>query len=250
MKTILLAGILVSCAAAQIPTEPPNLIRVVRNGSIQPYADGKAAVNVLGMSATSGLSETWMLELHDSFGSLEDLDKALKTVASARPPSENAALLPDDVLAPSRAVVGVYRPALSYLPGQAIRIFPTARYFDIMVCRIRPGSEADFAGLVKLREFRFDSINLDRPEIVYQVISGAPSGTYIFLAPLPSLRMMDNGRPFTPTYAEVVEAAARKKAADTEIARQHLWFRIEPRMSYVSEEFASPDPGFWHPTPR
>ena len=99
-------------------------------------------------------------------------------------------------------------------------------------------------------EFRFDSINLDRPEVVYQVISGAPSGTYIFLAPLPSLRMMDNGRPFTPTYAEGSEAAARKKAADTEIVRQHLWFRIEPRMSYVSEEFASPDPGFWHPTPR
>lgn len=72
-KIVLLAGLFISCAAAQ----PPSVVRIVRNGSIQPYSYGNANVNVLGLTAISGLSENWLIELHDSFGSLEDLDKTL-----------------------------------------------------------------------------------------------------------------------------------------------------------------------------
>ena len=241
-KLTLLAAMLASCAAAQ----PPNIIRVIRNGSIKPYFDGKAATNVLGMSSIAGFSETWLLELHDSFASLEDLDKALSTVPQAPAP----AALADGVLAPSKTLIAIYRPGLSYRPDQAVQNLPKMRYFDLVIYRVRPGTEADFAKLLKIRQFGLDSVNLDRPDIVYQVVSGEPDGTYVAITPLPSLRVLDDGRPVTPVYAEGEQAAARKAAADTELVREHLWFRIEPRTSYVSDEFASADAGFWHPSAK
>jgi len=37
----------------------------------------------------------------------------------------------------------------------------------------------------------------------------------------------------------------RKVAAETEIGHEFLIFRVDPRISYVSDEFAGEDPAFW-----
>jgi hypothetical protein len=244
-KITLLAGILATCAAAQ----PPNIIRVIRNGSIQLYFEARAAVNVIGMSSISGLSETWLIELHDTFGSLEDLDRALSASDGARI-GQRAPTLPEEILTPVKSLIAVYRAALSYRPEQAFQNLPKMRYFDVVTYRIRPDTESDFARLLKARRFALDSVNIDRPDVVYQIVSGEPIGTYIVLTPLPSLRILDDGRPPTPVYAEGDQAVAKKAAADTELVREHLWFRVEPRVSYVSDEFASADTAFWHPAAK
>jgi len=237
-KSIVLAGILISAAAAQ----PPGIIRVIRNGSIR-YAEARASVGVLGMSAISGFSETWQIELHDSFASLEDLDKALNT---AQPPSGSRTATPsDDLLTPSKALIATYRPNLSYRPDQAVQNLPKTRYFDVVIYRIRPGTETEFGRFLKLRGASQDSVNLDRPDMVYQVISGEAAGTYFVLTPLPSLRVLDDARARTPVYADGDLETARKIAADSGLIREHLWFRVEPGMSYVSDEFASADSDFW-----
>jgi len=238
MKISLAAAILVTSAAAQTP----GIIRVVRNGSVRPYIDAKGAVNVVGMSSISGFSETWMLELHDSFGSLEELDKALSNVGQ-KGTSRSASS--DDLLTPSRALIGLYRPGLSYRADQAIQNLPKMRYFDVVIYRVRPGTELEFGKFLRLRGTSQDSVNMDRPDIVYQIISGETAGTYIVLTPLPSLKVMDDGRAATPAYAEGDQAAARKIAADSELIRERLLFRIDPRVSYVSDDFASGDSSFW-----
>jgi hypothetical protein len=49
-------------------------------------------------------------------------------------------------------------------------------------------------------------------------------------------------------YAQgIAEARAKAKASNTpaEIGREHLLFRLEPRLSYVSEDFAAVDTSFW-----
>src|SRR5581483_6041551 len=106
------------------------------------------------------------------------------------------------VLAPAHTMLLRYQPNLSYRPDQAIRLFPRARYFHVTIYRVRGGSESDFARLVTLRRASLDSVNLDRPDIAYDVISGSPSGTYVFFSPVVSLRSLDDGVPNTPVYAE------------------------------------------------
>jgi hypothetical protein len=256
MRTILFAGIFALGSLAQSQTEPSPLVQLTRRPGIDPaairrYVDSRAAVNVLGMTSITGPSETWLIASHDSFASIEDVDKAARSLAQVGPLGDQLDQLPGDALALSRSLIALYRPGWSYRPDQAIRMFSKARYFHVTIYRTRPGAEADFAELVKLRRGGFDSINLDRPEIAYHVISGASSGTYLFLAPLTSLKALDDGLAKVPVYAESAAAAkAGKVAAEGEISRSNLLFRVEPGMSYVSDDFASGDPEFWRPNAK
>jgi hypothetical protein len=238
MRSFLLSLFVATCALAQ----PPNLIRLIRQGNIGAYTGGHVPVTVFGMSAIAGPAENWLIEMHDSFASVETVDRALARSGPLQ--TKDAGSFPD-LLAQSQILIASYRPGLSYRADEGIQIFPKIRYMDVAIIRIRLGTESDLAKLLKLRNFSLDSINADRPEIVYQVVTGAPAGTYVVLAPMTSLSALDNGRAGTPTYAEGVEDAAKKLAAGTELQREHLWLRIEPRASYVSDEFASQDPVFW-----
>jgi len=79
----LLAAILGLCTILR--ADPPALIRVIRNispnaAAVQPYVNAKAAAQVLGLRSVSGLQETWLIEEHDSFASVEEIDRALSSV--------------------------------------------------------------------------------------------------------------------------------------------------------------------------
>ena len=252
MKLILLLTAFVGCVAAQGPTDVPPILQVIRkpgtsgNGTIRPYNGAKAAVDVLGMTAITGLPETWGVELHQTFAEIEDLDRALASTAVNG--SMYATPSQEDLLAPTRTMILLYQPGWSYRPQEAIRRFPRARYFHISIYRMRAGADADLGELMRLRRHELDSVNLDRPDLVYRVISGAPSGTYMILAPLTSLRTMDDGVAKLPVYAEplaTAEASAGKIAASQELSREHFLMRVEPGQSYVSEDFSGVDPQFW-----
>jgi hypothetical protein len=206
-------------------------------------------VNVIGLAAVTGLPETWLVEAHYSFASIEDLDQRMAATAPQRVVREPLDPMPDDVLAPARTMLAQYRANWSYRSGQAIRLFPKARYFQVSVYRIRPGRSSDFGDLVRLRRAAADAANLDRPELAYQVFSGAPAGTWIFLAPIASLRSYDDGVNALPVFAEGLSIAKATEgsqiASETEISRENLLFRVEPRISYVNREFADIDPEFW-----
>jgi len=253
MTKLLLLGLIGPCAFAQAPTEPPPIIELVRKlgyatGAVRPYADARAAVNVIGMTAMTGLPETWLLEAHYSFASIEETDRALDAAGAFRSGGRATDTAQDDVLAPAHTLLLRYRPDLSYRADQAIRMFPRSRYFHVTIYRVRQATDADFHKMVDLRRASLDSVNLDRPDIAYDVISGAPSGTYMFLAPIITLRTMDEGVPTTPVYAQGVadaRATARANTPQVDIGREHLFLRVEPALSYVSDEFAETDRSFW-----
>ena len=225
--------------------DPPTVIRVIRNaqrsGNIG-YAEAKDAITVLGATSVTGPSETWSFEMLDSFASMEDLDRALSMMSTGVPYS-------DDVLPPARTLIALYRANLSHRWDEAAKIIPKARYFLVSIYRIRPGAQTSFADLVKMRTSRFESINFDQPEIAYQIMSGMPSGTFLFITPLVSLATFDDGLAKTPDGIKEI-AAEQKLAAEVEIGHESFLFRIDPSRSYVSDEFASADPEFWSSRPE
>ncbi len=254
MKVLLLFALLAAFAVAQGLTAPPPILQIVRKpgataASPKPYSNAGAAVQVIGIRSVTGLPETWMVEAHDSFASIEQLDQRLAAAGSANVLRERGDPLDEDVLAPARTMIAAYRGQWSYRADDAIRNFSRARYFQISVFRIRPGTQASFGDLIRLYRATADAVNLNRPELAYQVISGTSSGTLVFLAPMLSLSAMDDGVGPLPVAAEDLAAArardGAKLAAETEVNREHLLFRVEPRISYVSDEFASSDRDFW-----
>lgn len=241
-------------ALAQTQGEPFFLVRVVRSApkadgdtsAIDPYRNAKVPIDVLGMKSITGSSQTWLIESHRSFAGIESMDKVFADLSSGAPDRNG---IEDEAFSPSTRMIGLFRAGLSYRPDEALKLLQTSRYFQVSIFRIRPGADVDFAELIHLRKQSFDVINLDRPEIGYQVISGSTSGTYIFLAPLPSLRTLDNGIARMPV-SEVLAGhqaakAGRQIAYEADITREHLLFRVQPRLSHVSDSFAAADPDFW-----
>ena len=217
MTTKLIVLILGCWPIARLWADPPELLRVIRNvQEAEPgrcYANARVAVNVLGMRAVSGLDETWLMETHDTFASIEEVDQALASGCPVRNSRSSANLASDDVLPLARSLIALYRPALSYRPDEAAKNLSKAHYMLMSIYRIRPGNEDAFSEIIKLRRVRSDSINLDRPEIAYEVIAGAISSTYVFVAPFPTLKILDDGLAKTPAYAEGARDAGKKATA-------------------------------------
>src|SRR5947208_16100041 len=115
MRTLLLTGILTGAAMGQsLTVEPPPIVQIVRKpgtagASMRPYANAQAAVNVIGMRSITGVPETWLVEAHYSWTSVEDLDQRLSGLAPMRATNDAADPLYDDVIAPGRTMIALYR---------------------------------------------------------------------------------------------------------------------------------------------
>src|SRR5260370_42385726 len=92
-------------------------------------------------------------------------------------------------------------------------MFTKARYFQVSLFRIRPGTEAEFGELIRLRRAAADAGNLDRPDLVYQVISGAPAGALVFLGPITPPPNFDEGGDPGPGLGEGVAKARAKEGS-------------------------------------
>jgi hypothetical protein len=250
MKLLVLTCAWVTCAFAQNGGEPPQLIQLVRRAgadlqAMRPYAELQAPLNVWGLTTLTGVSETWALEAHDSFASIEELDKRLNPANGPRVANGDNGHVADDVLGPSKAMVAIYRPDASYRPDQAVKALARARYVHVTIYRVRPGMEGSFSTVANYRRNAFDTMNLDRPDMAYQVLAGAPAGTYLLMAPMVSLRVLDEGIARREVSGRGYDTTAAKTMADAILVREQRLLRVEPALSWVSDEFAAPDLDFW-----
>ncbi len=245
MRIAFMAALVSAAAAGQTFQEPPPLVRVIRTLAPDPEAParygGTGAMSVIGMSAVTGSTEWWLIEAHSSFTGVERADRALRPMGAARGIVGNA--VEGGLVSAPLAWLAVYRPWLSYRPVEASQMLAKARYFQALVFQVDPEREADFVEAVRARRSSLDGMNLERPEMAYQVISGAPTITYVFLAPLASLTSFDEVLTRIPQYAR----AAAKSAAAGNLSHRNLLFRVEPAMSMVADDIAERDPGFWRP---
>jgi hypothetical protein len=224
-----------------------SVIRLIRRPSaysanpemISAYRNTRVPVDVIGLRSITGVQQSWLLEAHGSFANVEATDAALAAVGGSGQSTE-----PDFA-----TLIGVLRPGLSYRPTDAIKSLPLARFFQVTIFRTRPGHSYEFAELIRMRNAAQDYINLDRPEIGYQIVSGTEAGTYFFLAPMQSLAAIDNAIATTWGRSDAAGHGARQAsnnvASEAEVYREQLLFRVEPQMSSVSETFAGSAQDFW-----
>jgi hypothetical protein len=241
MRTMKLLAALICCTGLA-QADPPKIIRVLRNMSWadgRAYGNARAGISVLGATSVSGPSENWFIEMHTTFASVEDLDQRI-------PLPHSGPTYSDEILPASTTLIAIYRDSLSHRWDEAVKIMQRARYFMLTIYRIRPGTETGFATLMKMRRSHYESVNFDQPAICYQVMSGVMAGTYVFVTPLTSLKIFDDGLAKTPDGPRDPSAAEQKLASEVEVSHEYLLFRIDPQNSYVSDDFAAGDPDFWN----
>lgn len=224
----------------------------VEQGLAQHWARARVAP-YLGMEAVSGnATEVMFLSGYDSLAAME---KDYQTFGKASTGTDYEALNRQeaDLVNSVRSSVAVLRPDLSYHPEKIPGMLPQCRYFSIETFRVRLGKDAEFAAGGKMFQDAFEKLKSAQPYAMYQVIMGAPEGTYLLFSPRKSLKEVDddfaNQGALMQAFGEENMKNLMKSTGDVFLSMESNIYAFNPNMSNVSKEFAAGDPKFWTPKP-
>ena len=239
--------------SAQQNNDPPKVLRIFRedikegktaghekseSAFMEAFAKANYPANILGMTTLTGTSQAWFLESHDSFDSIAKAEATLDTA---------------EFRSNSTSWIAVYRPDISFHGQELVQSLPKARYFNVIMLRVQNGHDDDFTELGKMAVSAAQKAIYDQPVAVYQVVSGIPNGTYLFFEPAASLKAMDGAAERSQALLQAMGDSGAKRftklEGDTIANSQSLLFVLNPKLSYVSKDFAAADPDFWNPKP-
>jgi hypothetical protein len=264
-----LLGSIVSLLAQPAPSAgPPKVLLIEReeikpgrgtahekeaHGYVQLAIRAKSEAHWLGLTSLSGNeNEAVFLTAYPSFEALEKDRTNFEKV-------EGGALMADlekleaagaEMHASQRATLAVLRENLSYrLKDFTSERLAHSRYFELESFRVRLGHFGEFGEGAKLYFGAMEKANVNTPIALYQVVSGASGGTYIAISLMKSLKEMDvdNNKAVMTALGEENGKRLQTLERDSVINIESNLYAISPKMSYVSKELASIDPGFWTP---
>ena len=264
----LLLALLAAAVAGAQTAAPPQVLRIVRQtikpgggaeqekvgaGVARGLARAKYPAHFVALNSVSGELETWIVESHDSFASVEAARAFAENTPAARWWLGQLEAQASPAVTQVRRLLAVYRPDLSFRGDQFAQSLPKMRYISVVLVRLLPARDNDFASAVHMVKEAYEKSGSDQPLVIYQVISGAPGPTFLFFAPMASLKSMDDaparGKAMREALGEDNAAKALKTSAEVTTVSESFLFALNPRLSYVSKEFAEADPEFWIPKP-
>lgn len=236
--------------------KPPNVLEIIR----EQVKTGKGAMHdkheaawlhamkankyndfTLAVSSVTGENEEWFFVGFDSFAAYEKGAKGMMENAALRNIMENYGEKDADYIDKTNTVLAKYRPELSYKPEFNLGEF---RYFTVGVLHLKPG--ADAAELYKTLNMAREKSGVETHNVVFQVTSGMPAGTYLSFVPLKDLSAWD-----APPNEKM--DAAMKEAKWSEVASANIagfyprLFAFNPMLSNVPDDVAKVAMDFWHP---
>jgi hypothetical protein len=250
-------GTALVCAQAQ---DPPKVLRIIREDIkegkspahekseakfARAMARNKYPAHYFALTSLTGPSQAWFLEAHESFVSVAETQAFEDKIVEF----EALDALDAEFRSGTSYSLAVYRPDLSFHGAELVEQLPKARYFNIVTIHIHFEHDLEFADIAKAAAEAAEKAKSDQPVAVYQVVSGMPAGTYLLLEPAASLSALDDAPARSRSLMQAMgESGARKflKSAGEVISSEGpILFAINPKMSYVSKEFAAGDPEFW-----
>lgn len=264
-----------AATAQEHPSGPPPVLVIsqedIKPGSMGAHEKLAAAymalfnrANVgghrLGLVPVSGDdNQVVYLQGYPSFGELETTRKKSDDIFAASPALQAELDALDRQAGPMHAsqttAIAVFRPDLSHRP-HAMDVVAKSRYFSMSTNRIKSGRTADYEEFMKQLNRAREKANIEEHTAVYQVISGAPFGTFITFVSYRSLTEWDEfGRGLQARNKAIDEALGgeavvkqRRESAEAIFAdsRSNL-YAFNPKISRPTTQFAAADPGFWSP---
>lgn len=281
-KSALLGVLVLSAAgvAAQetAPAGPPRVLAISREeikpGRMTPHekvaASFVAAISKanlqnyrLGLTPVSGDdNQVVYLEGFDSFAAVEASRKAMDEALAG-----NAAFKADfdlverqgaDMHATQKTAYAIYREDLSYRPLKVGEV-AKSRYFNVVTVRVKPGQMTDYADYTKQYNTAREKANTDAHTAVYQVVTGAPTGTFLIFVAHRSLSEWDD---FIRTMDARDKAINEALGGEAVVKQRRAWaaeiisdnfstlYAFSPAISRANPQFAAADPDFWSPKPK
>jgi len=239
--------------------QPPKVLRMFREdvkegkggaherteaAFMQTAAKVNYPAHIVGLTNITGTALAVFLEGHDTFASIADSQAVLDTPEFGKLDAADA-----EVRINQRSILAAYRPDLSYAADKID--LPKMRYFSIESVRVREGQEGKFTELVKLMVSAAEKSHDNQPVATYEVVSGAPNGTFLVLEPMESLKSLDQGPQREQALVQAVQNGPQtmRELSETIASGETILFAINPQMSYVPKEWVTASPDFWTPKP-
>jgi hypothetical protein len=150
-----------------------------------------------------------------------------------------------------RSSVVRFRPDLSYRPDRYMANLPKDRYVEVTVMQTLPEREESFANGAKMYRSVYEKLNIDMPWVVYEAAEGLPSGTYLVITPMKSLKEIDDvmamESQIVAAFGEEALKSMNKESANLFVSIESNLYSFSPEMSHAPKVFVDTDPEFWTP---
>ncbi len=213
----------------------------------------------LGLVPVSGDDNAAMfLSAFGSFAEVEAArkdDEATATSAAVKTDLEQLDRQGGDVHQVQRTAYARLRSDISFHPGGMAEV-AQSRYFVVTTVRVKPGRGPDYVEYVKAVNAARDKAGVKAGFAVYQIVTGAPNGTFLYFRPLRTLKTWDDEEQAREAMGKAIreaeggEEAARKMRmtlADVVATSETSVYAMNPKMSRPAPAFAQADMAFWNP---
>ncbi len=207
---------------------------------MQAVEKAKYPAHILGLTNITGTSLAVFLEGHATFASIADSQTALDTPEFGKLDSADAELRINQ-----RSILAAYRADLSYAADKIN--LPKVRFFNIETIRVREGQGQKYVELARLLLSAAEKSGYAQSVAAYQVVSGAPDGTFLLLQPMESLKSLDEEPKRVQALIQAVPNGPQnvREYYETFASNESILFALDPMMSYVPKEWAAASPDFW-----
>jgi len=148
-------------------------------------------------------------------------------------------------------VVYTYDEDLSFHPHSDL---DKHRVYQISVFHVRPGKQKEWREVVKMVKDAHEKAGTSAHWGMYEIAFGAQDGTFIALTGDPSMSAIDLGYAEDKKFVAALGGEEGMRKLDqlfgeaVESSHSEL-FTVNPKQSYVSDDWIKSDPGFWKPKP-
>ncbi len=251
-------------AAQQSSTEVPKVLQITRewvkagktgmahdkseSAFVQAMAEAKEPAHYVALCSLSGKSRCLYLTGYSSFDAWQ---KDQESVAKNKELSAklDAALVADGELLDSMDQgVLTYNPDMSY---HAKGDLSQARFMEITEFHVRVGRGKDFADLSKMYIAACDKAGSSAHWAMFHLDYGGPGGTYLVLSSDKAMAEIDSSDAEGKKIQAAMGEEGMKKFVELEAATvesvNNQLFAVNPRQSYVPDEWVKSAPDFWKP---
>jgi hypothetical protein len=259
-------GLASAVLAQDLPTSQPKFLNVViekvkigraaeharhESGWPSAYEKAKSPQAYVALSSITGSPEVWYLTPFESHAALGETTRREEGDPVLSAELERLQKADAEFLTDIQMLQAAARPDLSY---GAFPDVSKVRFYEISVFNVKPGHAGDFAAVAKNYAAAAAKAAPKMSWRTYEVMAGAPSGTYLVLSSFENFGELDQSMGDFERVAKAFtadEILANQKFDAEALERPVVTnrYRLDPQQSYVARAVREKDPAFWMPKP-
>ncbi|HET8921540.1 MAG TPA: hypothetical protein VFN26_00940 [Candidatus Acidoferrum sp.] len=215
---------------------------------VQAMTRAKWPTHYIGMTSLSGKSRALFFTFYESFAAWEKDTAAVEKNTTLSAAVDRAFQADGELLESMDQGVFSFNEEMSLRP---LRDISQVRYLEISSFHVRPGRDKEWGEVVKMVKAAYEKAVPEAHWGMYEQLFGGDGGTYLVLTGRKSLAELDRAQEDSKKFQAAMGEDGMKKlnelfAGCAESSQEQL-FAINPKMSYVSDEWIKSDPDFWKP---